>query len=74
MSERLQYDWHLASDLCREADELLNQALSKLHAAEALYRMDNDRPSISIPHAGEVRDTYDLVAKARNTLTDAAWR
>lgn len=47
------YDWHMASNLCREASELAAQAREKLQAAHALFLADEDRPT-SPEHAERV--------------------
>jgi hypothetical protein len=48
------YDWHLASNLCREASELAYQAREKLQAAYALFLADEDRPHTSPENAEKV--------------------
>lgn len=37
------YDYHQAADLCREAADLAREAREKLHAAHALFRIDEDQ-------------------------------
>ena len=66
MSERIKFDWHLAIELEREASELIEQAMEKLHAAEGLYRMDQDTPTNSRAAASAVRSDYDVLAEIRH--------
>lgn len=64
--ERLKYDHHLAQDLVREASDLIGVAMDKLHAAEALFQMDDDRPESSARRAEWTRSAYAHAGKARN--------
>jgi hypothetical protein len=67
MTERDQYDFHLAQDLINEADRMIATAMTKLHAASALFRVDEERPS-SAQRAQDTDDAYALLRRARGEL------